>query len=287
MKLRKFEELKPFWDRMRYGNSGGYLKRDVDIIAMVTHNTQLVKRILYPDCEIRKDTRMSEYGEFEKHEDLESEVNPLFSNLMDDILWWFKNSPYWHMEYGLYGSDDIYEDGNCDGPSPAEATAAVLSQLEDDELINREDDLYNHMLEWFEYFEGTGSFSGHGYVIIVSYLYPYFETLKKCAKEEEEIIMLDYLERAYDLIGDFLAQGENNYTSTSKAGYFLNQGGNTYDDGFGSDCTDLGVCDYFYNILLAGEMVETITFALDEKYDILPEELKRKEKMDEKELQRT
>lgn len=277
MRVRKFEYLKVLWDKFQGECSANYVeRRNTDIISMVIRTTHCIRSRLYPECEKCYDTHIDECGDFINYEELDGEVNPFFSHFVSDILWWFNKSLYWSVDYGIYGTDGVYEDGNCDGLSPAESAAASLGLFGDDELMSEDNDLYFHMREWYDFYEGTGPFSGQGYALIVSYLYPYVAELKKhsCAEDAE---MLCYLDKAFDLLSEWIVNGPGEYCDTKMAGYFLCQGGNTYDDGFSTDCNNLGLCDYYYNILIAGEMIESIVFALDEKYSVLPAELKRKE----------
>lgn len=274
MRVRKFDELKTLWNILGTYTSGDYLEtRDSYILAMTMRVTHCVKEILYPGCRQVRDVGINEYGEL-TDEVLEDEVNPLFSNIVGDILAWFGESPFWDLQYGIYGTDGTYEDGNNEGPSADHMVEFMLNLLGDEELEDG-GPLRMGLEEWYGFWEGYGSMSGQGFVIIVSYLYPYMKELKEAAGEEYAE-MISYLEEAYKVIEGWMLQGDDVWQQTTKAGYFLSQGGNMFDDGYGTDCRDLGVCDYFYRILIAGEMVESIFFELDKKYHILPEEFGRR-----------
>lgn len=277
MKVRKFEELKPLWDKMAGFTSGDYIEgRNEYVLSMIVRVTHCVRELLYPGCKQTYDACIDEYGDMSVDEDeIMEEVNPLFSNIIDDVLRWFKESPFWDLSYGIYGTDGNFEDGGDEVSTPEEMAAISVCSLGDEE-ITEESALYRFMRNEYEDWEEYGSMSGPGYVIIVSYLYPYFKKLKEVSKKEDEEL-ISYLDKAFSVISEWMFQGEGFDCCTSMAGYFLCQGGNLYDDGYGSHCQDYGVCDYMYQILIAGEMVESILFELDERYHVLPEEFKKEE----------
>lgn len=275
-KARSFSELKRYWDVLGiFTSMEGKGERNDDLFSMVAKTTGAILHILYPDREVSYSPVLNEEGGF-TDELCEGNANPYNSDFAFDLLYWFDVSPYWNYYQGIYGSDSCFEDGNEDMDSPENLACTDIGFMKDAELFEK-GILQKHLQENYEEYEGYGEMAGPGYIIIASYLYPYVNKCVNVASCEEEKEMISYLKDAFNIISGWMYGGDCEEEETDKAGYFLCQGGVWDCDGYGVNSKDVGCGDYFYKILLAGEMVESIMFSLDEKYNFLPEHLKRKE----------
>ncbi len=274
-KLRSFEELKKVWDIMDgYSSMEGEGERTDTCFSMMAKTTGFIMKLIYPQKSVSFTPVLRLDGEFSK-ELSEGNANPYISEFLNDLFHWFEESPYWDTYYGVYGSDDYYEDGNGEKLEPEDMAQIDISFFEDEEIEKGK--LFQHLKNYYDEYMGYGESAGPGFVIIVSYLYPYLKKIEEVAGEEDKEL-ISYLKDAFGVISGWMIKSDDEeWEVTKTAGYFLSQGGQWDTQGYGLDRKDVGCGDFLYQFLLAGEMVESTVSILDEKYNVLPEHLKRKE----------
>ena len=257
--MRSFEELRAVYDLLEKSNCEKVRRSGFRMSAIKLKRVQMIMEYLYPDKGIVDvayvDDKWNWYFEGSELEDGEilSYSSLLFNEVVDRVIRYMLDSPYWDVRISSCYVDDYNE-----------KKEDIIKHLFRNFFDSDVDGVPEKIISFFYGDEECEE----SICCIRSSLYPYVKELSEKAKDTypQEV---EYLDKAISVILDWL-EGCSYRMETKKNGYFFCLDGN---DIF----TSTGYLEFREEMIVAAEMVESIVFKLDPVYHVLPESLRKGE----------
>lgn len=277
--MRTFKEAAEIFDML--GDVDFSLSRNGEMyhICIILKWLSVLSQKIYPD---RKHNDISTYilseymtlmdGRYTAEEagDFIYQTSIGYSSMDSFALVYMFESPYWELNYDrLIKYDDGYDNVDETILSPKEFLMRRKGGfIEDEILLLPDNELSQHpVMELYNMYEYAEM--GDDMIGIRSILFPYLAKAKSVAGEEFRK-HVSYMEKAYNVIGDWLYNGTYCKFTSDKYGYFFHTDGSYdyYDYGYG-----LGCLEFDCRIMIAAELIEASMFEIHERYPFLPQEI--------------
>lgn len=281
--MRTFKEAAEIFDVLRESEAEDYGAGEVCTVSTILKWTEAVSRKLYP--QLYKQTKFNSYhlnnegcfmdGSQSVEEDGEyiRMASVAQSDIPDYALVYAMNSPYWKMDFDYLNLEEgIYsEDGNENDMPMLDLLKRRFKGFIEEELLGdlgiaeEHHPLYSLYGMFEKDMDVADDMCG-----IRSILYPYLRKAKLVAGKEF-FKHIDYIERAFSVLGKWLNNGVSVCVEGSEYTYFFCSDGSSDVYCYGMKCG--GAIDFSYEVIIAAELIESAMFEIHEKYPFLDERI--------------